>query len=92
MSHRSVLVREPPVGHGFDPHPPGLADVVRSLNETSAGPRAFPSSSNAGVTVVGYVPEQRAGQPFCPVSEKGRRRWGSRRVDLNLHAQTSPAA
>ena len=72
MSHRSGLVREPPVGHGFDPHPPGLADVVRSLNETSLvyPPGASIKYSNAGVTVVGYVLQQRAGQPFAPFLKK----------------------
>ncbi|MGO8786288.1 MAG: serine hydrolase [Terriglobia bacterium] len=68
MSHRSGLVREPPVGHYFDSHPPGLAEVVRSLNETSLvyPPGAHTKYSNAGVTVVGYVLQQSAGQAFAP--------------------------
>ncbi|MGD0223072.1 MAG: serine hydrolase [Terriglobia bacterium] len=68
MSHRSGLVREPPVGHYFDSHPPGLADVVHSLKETSLvyAPGAHTKYSNAGITVVGYVLQQRAGQPFAP--------------------------
>ena len=35
MSHRSGLVREPPVGHYFDPEEPSLEMTVRSLNDTS---------------------------------------------------------
>src|SRR5208283_1996583 len=67
MSHRSGLVREPPVGHYFDSHPPGLAEVVHSLNETSLvyPPGAHSKYSNAGVTVVGYLLQQRAGQSFA---------------------------
>jgi CubicO group peptidase (beta-lactamase class C family)/D-alanyl-D-alanine dipeptidase len=68
MSHRSGLVREPPVGHYFDSHPPGLAEVVHSLNETSLvyPPGDHTKYSNAGITVVGYVLQQRAGQAFAP--------------------------
>ena len=68
MSHRSGLVREPPVGHYFDSHPPGLAEVVHSLNETSLvyPPGAHTKYSNAGITVVGYILQQRAGQAFAP--------------------------
>jgi len=71
MSHRSGLVREPPVGHYFDSHPPGLADVVHSLNETTLTypPGAHTKYSNAGVTVVGYILQQRSGQAFAPYLE-----------------------
>ena len=67
MSHRSGLVREPPVGHYFDSHPPGLTEVVRSLNETTLiyPPGTHTKYSNAGITVVGYILQQRAGQPFA---------------------------
>ena len=34
MSHRAGLVREPPVGHYFDPTVPTLAQTVQSLNGT----------------------------------------------------------
>src|SRR5229473_5627984 len=34
MSHRSGLVREPPVGHYFDPTEPTVAATVKSLNST----------------------------------------------------------
>src|SRR5216683_2352470 len=35
MSHRSGLVREPPVGHYFDPNEPSAAATVNSLNSTT---------------------------------------------------------
>ena len=34
MSHRAGLVREPPVGHYFDPDSPLLSETVASLNAT----------------------------------------------------------
>src|SRR5207302_8403853 len=34
MTHRSGLVREPPVGNYFDPTAPTLAETVASLNRT----------------------------------------------------------
>jgi serine beta-lactamase-like protein LACTB len=57
MSHRSGLIREPPVGNYFDPTEPGLAKTVASMNGI---PVVFPPGerekySNAGVGVVGYV-------------------------------------
>ena len=67
MSHRSGLVREPPQGHYFDSHPPGLARVVQSLNDTTLiyPPGTHTKYSNAGITVVGYALEHQAGQPFA---------------------------
>jgi CubicO group peptidase (beta-lactamase class C family)/D-alanyl-D-alanine dipeptidase len=67
MSHRSGLVREPPEGHYFDSHPPGLAEVVHSLNQTALvyPPGAHTKYSNVGITVVGYVLQQVSGQPFA---------------------------
>src|SRR5882762_395587 len=60
MSHRSGLVREPPVGHYFDPTEPTVAATVKSLNSTSLvyEPGTHTKYSNAGITVVGYVLEQ----------------------------------
>ncbi len=60
MSHRSGLVREPPLGHYFDPAPPKLIDVVRSLASTSLvfEPGTRTKYSNAGVAVVGAVVER----------------------------------
>ncbi len=72
MSHRSGLVREPPIGHYFDNHAPALADVVHSLNETTLvyPPGAHTKYSNAGVTVVGYVLQQQGGEAFAPYLKK----------------------
>ncbi len=67
LSHRSGLVREPPVGHYFDPTEPSLQRTVYSLNETR---RVYPPEtrtkySNAAVSVAGFVVEQVTGQPFA---------------------------
>lgn len=66
MSHRSGLVREPPVGHYFADSEPGLAETVLSLNDTSlvAPPGELVKYSNAGVAVVGYVIERVTGKPY----------------------------
>ena len=66
MSHRSGLVREPPVGHYFDPTEPALSDTLHSLNQTSLvyAPGTHTKYSNAGVTVVGAVLEKVAGRAF----------------------------
>ena len=60
MSHRSGLVREPPVGHYFDPDEPTLAATVASLNETELvyAPETKTKYSNAAIAVVGAVLEQ----------------------------------
>ena len=62
MSHRSGLVREPPAGHYFDPAPPPLIDVVKSLAGTTLvfEPGTHTKYSNAGIAVVGAVVEQGA--------------------------------
>ena len=66
MSHRAGLVREPPVGHYFDPNPPPLIDVVKSLAGTTLlfEPGTRTKYSNAGLAVVGAVVERVAGKPF----------------------------
>ncbi len=71
MSHRSGLVREPPVGHYFDPSPPSLDDVVRSLRQTILvfEPGTRTKYSNAGVAVVGAVVARVKGEPFAKVIE-----------------------
>src|SRR5262249_1963152 len=55
MAHRSGLVREPPVGHYFDPTNPSLADTVRSLNTTELvyPPETKIKYSNAAIATVG---------------------------------------
>ncbi len=67
MSHRSGLVREPPVGHYFDPSHPSLARTVASLNQTELvyPPGTRTKYSNAAVTVVGYVLEKTQNEPFA---------------------------
>ena len=61
MSHRSGLVREPPVGHYFDPAEPSLGETVRSLNRTTLvyPPDSKTKYSNAAVAVVGAALESR---------------------------------
>ena len=67
MSHRSGLLREPPVGNYFDPSELSLAAMVQSLNETTLinPPETYPKYSNAGVATVGYVLEKQSGKPFA---------------------------
>ncbi len=64
MSHRAGLVREPPVGHYFDPTSPPLFDVVKSLAGTTLlfEPGTRTKYSNAGVAVVGAVVERGRGR------------------------------
>jgi CubicO group peptidase (beta-lactamase class C family)/D-alanyl-D-alanine dipeptidase len=66
-SHRAGLVREPPVGHYFDPTNPSLAETVRSLNATQLiyTPESKIKYSNAGVAVVGYALERITGKSFA---------------------------
>lgn len=66
MSHRSGLVREPPVGHYFDPDEPTVSTTIKSLNDTELiyEPESKTKYSNAGITVVGGVLEKVTGKPF----------------------------
>jgi CubicO group peptidase (beta-lactamase class C family)/D-alanyl-D-alanine dipeptidase len=66
MSHRSGLVREPPVGNYFDPDTPSLEKTVRSLNRTRLvyEPGKKTKYSNAGIAVVGLALEQTQKQAF----------------------------
>jgi D-alanyl-D-alanine dipeptidase len=66
MSHRSGLVREPPIGHYFDSTAPSLAATVKSLNGTTLvyPPGTHTKYSNAAIAVAGYVLEKQSGQPF----------------------------
>jgi CubicO group peptidase (beta-lactamase class C family)/D-alanyl-D-alanine dipeptidase len=66
MSHRSGLVREPPVGHYFDPTRPSLAKTVESLNKTELvyRPESRIKYSNAALATVGFVLEQTQKQSF----------------------------
>ena len=66
LSHRAGLVREPPVGHYFDPAPPPLRAVVESLNETRiiVPPGSRTKYSNAAVSVAGHIVAEITGMPF----------------------------
>ncbi len=67
MSHRSGLVREPPVGNYFDPTNPSLAAMVASLNPTTLvyAPEQRIKYSNAGIATVGFVLERKSGKSFA---------------------------
>ena len=67
MSHRSGLVREPPLGHYFDLNGPSLEDTVQSLNRTKLvhQPTTRTKYSNAGLAVVGRIVEKLRGKPFA---------------------------
>src|ERR1700704_4014935 len=67
MSHRSGLLREPPVGNYFETSQPSLAATVRSLNDTELvfAPQTHTKYSNAAIAVVGYLLEQRNHQVFA---------------------------
>lgn len=66
MSHRSGLVREPPVGNYFDTSGASLAATVASLNSTSLvyPPGTHTKYSNAAIAIVGYVLEHVQHQAF----------------------------
>src|SRR5580704_15973182 len=67
MSHRSGLLREPPIGNYFETTEPSLAATVRSLNDTELvfPPGTHTKYSNAAIAVVGYVLESRMREPFA---------------------------
>jgi CubicO group peptidase (beta-lactamase class C family)/D-alanyl-D-alanine dipeptidase len=67
MSHRSGLLREPPVGNYFETSQPTLAATVHSLNDTQLvfAPNTHTKYSNAAIAVVGYLLESRNHKPFA---------------------------
>ena len=67
LSHRAGIVREPPVGHYFDPTSPSLAATVRSLDSTSLvyAPGSATKYSNAAIAAAGYVVERTQRTPFA---------------------------
>jgi CubicO group peptidase (beta-lactamase class C family)/D-alanyl-D-alanine dipeptidase len=67
MSHRSGLLREPPIGNYFETSEPSLAATVRSLNDMELvfAPGTHTKYSNAAIAVVGYVLEIRSKQAFA---------------------------
>ncbi len=66
-SHRSGIVREPPVGHYFDPDEPSIEATIASLNQTALvyAPETQTKYSNAAVTVAGRIVEVVTGEPFA---------------------------
>jgi CubicO group peptidase (beta-lactamase class C family) len=73
MSHRSGLIREPPLGHYFDDAEPTLADTVASLDGAQIvySPGSRTKYSNAGIAVVGFVLERLGGEPFARQLKRG---------------------
>jgi CubicO group peptidase (beta-lactamase class C family)/D-alanyl-D-alanine dipeptidase len=67
MSHRSGLLREPPVGNYFETTEPTLAAMVQSVNgrELIYPPEQKLKYSNAAIGIVGYVLERTQGEPFA---------------------------
>jgi len=67
MSHRSGLLREPPVGNYFETSEPTLAATVNSLNETQLiyAPGTHTKYSNAAIAVVGYALQTQSHEPFA---------------------------
>ncbi|MFC2165324.1 serine hydrolase domain-containing protein [Acidobacteriota bacterium] len=66
MSHRSGLIREPPIGNYFETTEPSLADTITSVNSTELvyEPETKIKYSNAGIAAVGLVLEETQGSPF----------------------------
>ena len=67
MSHRSGLVREPPVGNYFETTEPSLAQTIASLNNTELvyAPESRTKYSNAAIATVGFVLERTQREPFA---------------------------
>jgi serine beta-lactamase-like protein LACTB len=67
MTHRSGLVREPPVGNYFDPDHPTLEQSVLSLNQTRLvyEPQTRIKYSNAAIATVGLVLQRTQKEPFA---------------------------
>lgn len=72
MSHRSGLVREPPVGSYFHDDEPTLAATVASLNTTELvyPPESRSKYSNAAIATVGYALEVVRGRPFHEILDE----------------------
>jgi CubicO group peptidase (beta-lactamase class C family)/D-alanyl-D-alanine dipeptidase len=66
MSHRSGLLREPPVGNYFETTEPSLTAMVNSVNGRPLiyAPEQKQKYSNAAIAIVGYVLERTQNEPF----------------------------
>ncbi|MEZ6142212.1 MAG: serine hydrolase domain-containing protein [Zavarzinella sp.] len=67
MTHRSGLIREPPVGSYFDANPPSLAKTVTSMNGIPLvyEPEKQIKYSNGAIAAVGWAVETVDGRPFA---------------------------
>src|SRR5688572_10458842 len=67
MSHRSGLLREPPVGNYFETTEPSLARTIASLNNTELvyAPESRTKYSSAAIATVGFVVERTQEEPFA---------------------------
>jgi len=67
-SHRSGLIREPPVGNYFDPTEPGLEKTVLSLNgiDLVYAPGERIKYSNGAIALVGYTVQKTQNEKFEP--------------------------
>ena len=67
-SHRSGLIREPPVGNYFDPTEPGLEKTVASLNgiDLVFAPGERIKYSNGAIALVGYTVQKTQNEKFEP--------------------------
>ncbi len=67
-SHRSGLIREPPVGNYFDPTEPGLEKTVASLNgiDLVFAPGERIKYSNGAIALVGYTVQKTQREKFEP--------------------------
>jgi CubicO group peptidase (beta-lactamase class C family)/D-alanyl-D-alanine dipeptidase len=72
MSHRSGLVREPPVGSYFDSSEPSLEATVRSLDGSRLvyEPGTRVKYSNAAIAVVGFLLEATQHESFARYVER----------------------
>jgi CubicO group peptidase (beta-lactamase class C family)/D-alanyl-D-alanine dipeptidase len=72
LSHRTGLVREPPVGGYFDDTNPSLADTVKSLNQTALvyEPESMTSYSNAAPCLSGVIMERLEKEPFAKIIKR----------------------
>jgi CubicO group peptidase (beta-lactamase class C family)/D-alanyl-D-alanine dipeptidase len=72
LSHRSGIVREPPLGHYFDPTSPSLEATARSLGGTRLvyAPGTATKYSNAAIALAGYLVQARTGVPFAAQLER----------------------
>ncbi|MFC3096145.1 serine hydrolase [Alteromonas sediminis] len=72
LTHRSGLVREPPIGNYFDSEEASLDQVIASINRTTLvyAPGSKVQYSNAALAVVGRIVEVMNNMPFDSVIQQ----------------------